>query len=317
MNFKSQISNTILTIAQSLPLERLDTFLRAKFPAVSRATIQRLLQEGRIQVNGRSVKPAHHPRAGETISVRWPEARPDRALPEDIPLDILHEDDDLLVLNKPPGLVVHPAAGHPEHTLVNALLHHCAGRLSGIGGVARPGIVHRLDKDTSGCLIVAKNDAAHLKLSEQFAGRQVLKIYQAIVCGRMPRPAGEIIASIARHPARRKRMAVTRAGGRQARTSYRVLEQLQDVARVEMRLHTGRTHQIRVHLEHLGCPVLGDLVYGRRQNLRLKEASGYVAPRQLLHAAKLALVHPRTQRPMTFEAPLPEDFAVAMDFFGV
>jgi 23S rRNA pseudouridine1911/1915/1917 synthase len=238
-------------------------------------------------------------------------------LPEEIPLDILHEDDDLLVLNKPAGLVVHPAAGHPEHTLVNALLHHCAGRLSGIGGVARPGIVHRLDKETSGCLIVAKNDAAHLKLSEQFAARQVLKIYQAIVCGRMPRAAGEIIASIARHPAQRKRMAVTRTGGRQARTSYRVLEQLKDVARVELRLHTGRTHQIRVHLEHLGCPVLGDLVYGKRQNLRLKEASGYVAPRQLLHAAKLALVHPRTQRRMTFEAPLPEDFAVAMDFFGL
>ena len=298
-------------------MERLDTFLRAKFPAVSRGAIQRLLEEGRIRVNGRAVKPAHHPRAGETISVRWPEARPDRALPEEMPLDILHEDDDLLVLNKPPGLVVHPAAGHPEHTLVNALLHHCAGRLSGIGGVARPGIVHRLDKETSGCLVVAKNDAAHLKLSEQFAGRQVLKIYQAIVCGRMPRAAGEIDAPIARHPARRKRMAVTRSGGREARTSYRVLEQLNDVARVEMRLHTGRTHQIRVHLEHLGCPVLGDLVYGRRQNLRLKEASGYVAPRQLLHAAKLALVHPHTQRRMTFEAPLPEDFAVAMDFFGV
>ena len=317
MNFKSQISNTNLTVAQSLPLERLDTFLRAKFPAVSRGAIQRLLAEGRIRVNRRAAKPAHHPRAGETISVRWPEARPDRALPEEIPLDILYEDDDLLVLNKPPGLVVHPAAGHPEHTLVNALLHHCAGRLSGIGGVARPGIVHRLDKETSGCLIVARNDAAHLKLSEQFAGRQVLKIYQAIVCGRMPRAAGEIIASIARHPARRKRMAVTRTGGREARTSYRVLEQLKDVARVELRLHTGRTHQIRVHLEHLGCPVLGDLVYGRRQNLRLKEASGYVAPRQLLHAAKLALVHPRTQRRMTFEAPLPEDFAVAMDFFGI
>jgi 23S rRNA pseudouridine1911/1915/1917 synthase len=304
-------------VGQSLPLERLDTFLRAKFPDVSRATIQRLLQEGRIRVNGRAVKPAHHPRAGETISIRWPEARADRAQPEKIPLDILHEDDDLLVLNKPAGLVVHPAAGHPEHTLVNALLHHCAGRLSGIGGVARPGIVHRLDKETSGCLVVAKNDSAHLKLSEQFAGRQVLKIYQAIVCGRMPRAAGEIIAAIARHPAQRKRMAVTRTGGRQARTSYRVLEQLQDVARVEMRLHTGRTHQIRVHLEHLGCPVLGDLVYGRRQNLRLKEASGYVAPRQLLHAAKLALIHPRTQRRMTFAAPLPEDFAVAMDFFGI
>lgn len=308
---------TIFTVGQSLPLERLDTFLRAQFPAVSRGAIQRLLQEGRIQVNGRAAKPAHHPRAGETISVRWPEPRADRAQPEEIPLDILHEDDDLLVLNKPPGLVVHPAAGHPEHTLVNALLHHCAGRLSGIGGVARPGIVHRLDKETSGCLVVAKNDAAHLKLSEQFAGRQVLKIYQAIVCGRMPRAAGEIIASIGRHPSRRKRMAVTRAGGREARTSYRVLEQLKDVALVELRLHTGRTHQIRVHLEHLGCPVLGDSVYGRRQNLRLKEAGGYVAPRQLLHAAKLAFIHPRTRRRMTFEAPLPDDFAVAMDFFGV
>ena len=139
--------------------------MRGQFPSVSRGTVQRLLAEGRIQVNGRAAKPTHHPRAGETISIRWPEARPDRAQPEDIPLDILYEDDDLLVVNKPPGLVVHPAAGHAEHTLVNALLHHCAGRLSGIGGVARPGIVHRLDKETSGCLVVAKNDAAHLELS--------------------------------------------------------------------------------------------------------------------------------------------------------
>jgi 23S rRNA pseudouridine1911/1915/1917 synthase len=310
-------ATTILTVGQSLPQERLDIFLRAKFPDVSRGAIQRLLAEGRIQVNGRAAKPTHHPRAGETISVRWPEARADRAQPEDIPLDILHEDDDLLVLNKPAGLVVHPAAGHPEHTLVNALLHHCAGRLSGIGGVARPGIVHRLDKETSGCLVVAKNDAAHVKLSEQFAGRQVLKVYQAIVCGRMPRAGGEINAAIARHPDRRQRMAVARTGGREARTSYRVLEQLKDVARVEMRLHTGRTHQIRVHLEHLGCPVLGDLVYGRRQNARLKEATGYVAPRQLLHAGKLALVHPRTQKRMSFTAAFPADFAVAMDFFGL
>ena len=306
-----------MTVGQSLPRERLDIFLRAQFPEVSRGTIQRLLAEGRIQVNGRPAKPTHHPRAGETISVRWPEPRADHAQPEDIPLDILHEDDDLLVLNKPPGLVVHPAAGHHEHTLVNALLHHCAGKLSGIGGVARPGIVHRLDKETSGCLVVAKNDAAHLKLSEQFAGRQVEKIYQAIVCGRMPRTSGEINASIARHPVHRKRMAVTQTGGREARTSYRVLEQWKDAARVEIRLHTGRTHQIRVHLEHLGCPVLGDLVYGRRQNARLKEATGYAAPRQLLHAAKLALVHPRTKRRMAFEAPLPEDFAVAINFFGV
>ena len=302
---------------QSLPLQRLDTFLRAQFPALSRAAIQRLLAEGRIQVNGRHAKPAHHPRAGESISVRWPEARPALARPEQMPLDILHEDEDLLVLNKPAGLVVHPAAGHPDHTLVNALLHHCAGRLSGIGGVARPGIVHRLDKDTSGCLVVAKNDAAHLSLSEQFSRRQVLKIYQAIVCGRMPRAAGEIIASLARHPAERKRMAVAPAGGRPARTSYRVLEQAADVAWVQLRLHTGRTHQIRVHLKHLGCPVLGDLVYGKRQNLRLKEAAGYVAPRQLLHAAKLALLHPRTRRRMTFEAPLPSDFAGALDHFRI
>jgi 23S rRNA pseudouridine1911/1915/1917 synthase len=308
---------TILTVGQSLPLERLDVFLRAQFPAVSRGTIQRLLAEGHIRVNGRAVKPTHHPRAGETISIDWPEARADKAQAEDIPLDILHEDEDLLVLNKPPGLVVHPAAGHPEHTLVNALLHHCAGRLSGIGGVARPGIVHRLDKETSGCLVVAKNDDAHLKLSEQFASRQVTKIYQAIVCGRMPRAGGEINAAIARHPVQRQRMAVTRDGGRQARTSYRVVEQWRDAARVEMRLHTGRTHQIRVHLEHLGCPVLGDLVYGRRQNARLKEAAGYVAPRQLLHAAKLALVHPRTQKRMTFAAALPADFAVAINFFRV
>jgi len=298
-------------------LERLDIFLREKFPSVSRGTIQRLLAEGRIQVNGRAAKPTHHPRAGETISIRWSEARPDQAQPEDIPLDILHEDADLLVLNKPPGLVVHPAAGHAEHTLVNALLHHCAGRLSGIGGVARPGIVHRLDKETSGCLVVAKNDDAHLKLSEQFARREVMKIYQAIVCGRMPRAEGEINASIARHPGHRQRMAITQTGGREARTSYRVLEQWKDAARVEMRLHTGRTHQIRVHLEHLGCPVLGDLVYGRRQNLRLKEATGYVAPRQLLHAGKLALVHPRTQKRMTFAAPMPADFAVAINFFGI
>jgi 23S rRNA pseudouridine1911/1915/1917 synthase len=304
-----------LTVGQSLPTERLDTFLRAKFPNVSRGTIQRLLAGGHIQVDGRAVKPTHHPRAGETISIRWPEIQPDRAQPEDMPLDILHEDADLLVLNKPPGLVVHPAAGHQEHTLVNALLHHCAGGLSGIGGVARPGIVHRLDKETSGCLVVAKNDAAHLDLSAQFAVRQVTKIYQALVCGRMPRTAGEVNASIARHHTQRKRMAVTSTGGRVARTSYRVLEQSKTVAWVEMQLHTGRTHQIRVHLEHLGCPVLGDPVYGRRQNVRFKETSGYVAPRQLLHAAKLSLIHPRTKRPMTFEAPLPEDFAVALKYF--
>lgn len=317
---------TTLTVGQSLPLERLDVFLRENLPGVSRGAIQRLLGEGRIRVDGRAVKPTHHPRAGETVSIDWPAARADKAQAEDIPLDILHEDEDLLVLNKPPGLVVHPAAGHQEHTLVNALLHHCAGKLSGIGGVARPGIVHRLDKETSGCLVVAKTDAAHFKLSAQFASRDVVKIYQAIVCGQMPRAAGEVNAAITRHPTQRKRMAA--AGGnfksqtsnlkwRQARTGYEVLEQWKNAAWIELRLHTGRTHQIRVHLEHLGCPVVGDLVYGKRLNSRLKEATGYAAPRQLLHAAKLALVHPRTGETMTFAAPLPADFAVAMEVFGV
>jgi 23S rRNA pseudouridine1911/1915/1917 synthase len=306
-----------ITIEQSLPQERLDAFLRAKFPAVSRGTIQRLLAEGHIRVDGQIVKPTHHPRIGEIVSVHWPEPRTAQAQPEAIPLDILYEDADLLVLNKPAGLVVHPAAGHEEHTLVNALLHHCAGQLSGIGGVARPGIVHRLDKETSGCLIVAKTDFAHLKLSAQFSSREVEKIYQAIVCGEIRNEGGEIRGAIARHPAHRKRMTVTDGKGREAHTSYRVLERLRETTLIEALLHTGRTHQIRVHLQHLGFPVVGDAIYGRRQNAHLKESTGFAAARQLLHARKLAVLHPRTGKPMSFEAPPPEDFAIAVDFFRI
>jgi 23S rRNA pseudouridine1911/1915/1917 synthase len=205
--------------------------------------------------------------------------------------------------------------GHREHTLVNALLYHCRGQLSGIGGVARPGIVHRLDKDTSGCLVAAKNDAAHLHLSAQFAGRDVEKIYQAVVCGRMPRLSGRIDAAIARDPAHRQRMAVSGKKGREAHTSYRVLERWADATLVELELHTGRTHQIRVHLRHLGFPVAGDRVYGRRATTRLEESTGYHAPRPLLHARRLTLTHPRDGKRMTFEAALPEDFAAALDFF--
>ncbi len=300
------------TVEISRPLERLDAYLRGKFPAVSRGAIQRLIEEGHIRVNGKPVKPSHHPHAGEEIEVYWPEARPAEAQPEEIPLEILFEDKDLLVLNKPPGLVVHPAAGHEEHTLVNALLHHCAGQLSGIGGVARPGIVHRLDKETSGCLVVAKNDAAHVALAAQFAGRTVEKIYEAIVCGEVPRAQGEMRAGIARHPTHRKRMAVTDGGGREAWTTYRVLERLHAATRVEALLHTGRTHQIRVHFEHLGHPVVGDAVYGARQNKRLTELTGYTAPRQLLHARKLTIMHPRKKKKLTCEAPWPEDFKAAL-----
>jgi 23S rRNA pseudouridine1911/1915/1917 synthase len=302
----------VLTIERSLPSERLDTFLRGRFPAVSRGAIQRLIEQGHIRVNGRIVKPTHAPRAGEEVEVHWPEARPAEAQPEEMPLDILHEDDALLVLNKPPGLVVHPAAGHEEHTLVNALLHHCAGQLSGIGGVARPGIVHRLDKETSGCLVVAKNDETHLALSAQFATRKVEKVYHAILCGELPRDRGEIRAAIARHPSHRKRMAVNDDFGREARTGYQVLERLRGATLVEAILHTGRTHQIRVHFQFLGFPLVGDATYGNRQNQRLADLTGYTAPRQMLHAHRLAFLHPQTAKRLSFEAPRPEDFLDAV-----
>ena len=303
-------SDTIV-VEKNLPNERLDTFLRSKFPVASRSAIQRLIEEKNVLVNGRAVKPTHRPVRGETIEVRWPEARPAEAQPEEIPLDVLFEDEHLLVLNKPAGSVVHPAAGHEEHTLVNALLHHCAGELSGIGGVMRPGIIHRLDKDTSGCLVVAKNDAAHLALSQQFASRKVEKIYHAIVCGELPRDKGEIRADIARHSTQRKRMAV-REGGRDARTTFKVLKRLNSATLVEVILHTGRTHQIRVHFQHIGFPIVGDDTYGNRQNKKLEDLTGYVAPRQMLHAFRLAFLHPHTGRRVSLEAPLPEDFQDAI-----
>jgi 23S rRNA pseudouridine1911/1915/1917 synthase len=302
----------IITIERSFPSQRLDSWLRGKFPAVSRGAIQRLIEEGHILVNGRTVKPTHTPRAGEEVRLHWPEPRPAEARPEAIPLEILFEDEALLVVNKPPGLVVHPASGHETRTLVNALLHHCRGRLSGIGGVARPGIVHRLDKDTSGCLVVAKNDETHLALSSQFASRKVEKVYQAIVCGEIEQDSGEIRAAIARHSSHRKCMTVDEEFGREAHTSYRVLERLAGATLAEARLHTGRTHQIRVHFKFLGHPLVGDATYGHRQNQRLAEATGYHAPRQLLHAFQLGFIHPHTGRRVSFQALLPEDFLDAI-----
>ena len=302
-----------IIVEQSLPSERLDIFLRQKFPAASRGALQRLIEQGHIRVNDRVVKPTHAPHAGDKIEVHWPEARPAEAQPEDIPLDILFEDKSLLVVNKPAGLVVHPAAGHEEHTLVNALLHHCRGSLSGIGGVARPGIVHRLDKETSGCLVVAKNDETHLALSEQFASRQVRKIYHAIICGEPVHESGEIHAAIARHPSHRKRMvAHDDDSGRAAHTSYHVLEQLNSATLVAAQIHTGRTHQVRVHFQFLGHPLVGDETYGARQNVRLKELTNYAAPRVMLHARELSFIHPRTKKTVSFEAPLPKDFRQAL-----
>jgi len=305
----------IFTIEKTLPGARLDAYLREKFPAVSRVALKRLIEQGHVRVNGRPVKPTHSPRAGEQVEICWPEARPAEAQPEEIPLDILFEDKSLLVLNKPPGLVVHPAAGNEAHTLVNALLHHCAGELSGIGGVARPGIVHRLDKDTSGCLVVAKNDETHLALAKQFAARAVGKIYNAILCGKLARDSGEIRAAIARHPTHRKRMTVRDDNsGRAAHTGWRVLERLNAATLVEAQLHTGRTHQIRVHFQFLGHPLVGDETYGARQNKKLVELTGYAAPRVMLHARELSFIHPRTQKEMNFEAPLPKDFREALKF---
>jgi len=303
----------VLTIEKSIPSGRLDSYLRTRFPEVSRGTFQRLIEEGQVHVNGRTVKPTHTPRSGETVEITWPEARPAEAQPEEMPLDILYEDDRLLVLNKAPGVVVHPAAGHEEHTLVNALLHHCQGELSGIGGVARPGIVHRLDKDTSGCLVVAKNDETHLALSAQFASRKVQKTYLALVCGEIQRDSGTIRAAIARHPSHRKRMAVDDEFGREALTSYEVVERLRSATLVKAFLHTGRTHQIRVHFQFLGFPLVGDATYGNRQNQRLEELTHFTANRQMLHAWQLSFIHPRSGEKLSFEAPLPEDMQEAIE----
>jgi 23S rRNA pseudouridine1911/1915/1917 synthase len=300
-------------IEKSVPDQRLDQYLRGRFPAASRGTLKRLIEQGHIRVDGKIVKATHSPRAGEQVRIHWPEPKSAEAQPEEMALDILFEDDSLLVLNKPAGLVVHPSAGHEQHTLVNALLHHCRGSLSGIGGVARPGIVHRLDKETSGCLVVAKNDETHLALSKQFSERHVEKIYNAIVCGEVARDSGEIRAAIARHPSHRKRMAVRDDdSGRAAHTRWAILEKLNGATFVEAHIFTGRTHQIRVHFQFLGHPLAGDKTYGARQNTRLAGVTGFEAPRVMLHALKLSFVHPRTHKKMNFEALLPEDFLSAL-----
>ena len=302
-----------ITVENSLPGERLDNYLRTQFPAVSRGTLQKLIDTGDIKVNDRQVKATYAPRAGDIISVFWPEPKKLELVPEEIPLNLLYEDSDLLVINKPSDLVVHPGAGNYEHTLVNALLHHCAGQLSGIAGYARPGIVHRIDKDTSGCLVIAKNDVAHLGLSDQFRNRTVEKIYHAILCGELPTASGEIKAAIARHPSHRRTMTVTDPGkGRDARTSFRVLERLQSATLVQVVLHTGRTHQIRVHFQHLGFPLAGDRTYGGRQNVRLRTQTNYAALRQMLHSYSLSFKHPRSGRTISTTAPWPEDFKAAV-----
>jgi 23S rRNA pseudouridine1911/1915/1917 synthase len=278
--------------------QRLDHVLRAERPEWSRSLLQKWIAAGRVRVNGRAVKASYRVRTGDALEIEVPPPQPLATPAEQIPLAVLYEDADLIVVNKPPGLVVHPAAGHAAGTLVNALLHHCRGQLSGIGGVERPGIVHRLDKGTSGCLVAAKTDAAHRSLVAQFKGRGVTKIYRAVCRGVFAQPTGRIETLIGRSPHDRKKMSARVTRGRPAVTDYRVLKQHADGALVELTLHTGRTHQIRVHLAHLGHPIVGDAVYGRKSEVA----------RPLLHAYKLGFTHPATGQPMTFTAPLPADF---------
>jgi 23S rRNA pseudouridine1911/1915/1917 synthase len=282
---------------------RLDRFLANFAKEFSRSRIQGLIRDGFVTVNGAVPRARDIVRAGNRVVLVEPPVQALELIPEKIALFVLFEDDDLIVINKPAGISVHPGAGHNRGTLVNAFLSHCKN-LSGIGGKERPGIVHRLDKETSGCLAVAKNDFAHLELSRQFAARTVEKIYLALVAGKLRRVSGTIIAPIARHRVHRKKMAIAREGGRGARTDFKVLRRGGEASLLECRLHSGRTHQIRVHLQHLGHPLLGDVVYGGRR------AGNF--PRQMLHAWKLGLEHPRTKERMHFEAPLPEDFKRAL-----
>src|SRR5438477_5570370 len=282
---------------------RLDQFMARRLPEFSRSRLQQLIRDGFVRLNDSTSRPRQIVRGGDKIELTEPPLEKIEMLPEAIPREILFEDDGLIVIKKSPGLVVHPGAGHREHTLVNALLNHCA-TLSGIGGKERPGIVHRLDKETSGCLVVAKNDGAHRTLSEQFAARTVEKTYLALVAGKLRKAVGIVEEKIARHPVHRQRMSVDTKRGRSAKTEYRVIQSNDRASLIECRLHTGRTHQIRVHLQHLGHPVLGDKVYGK------KHAKAF--PRQMLHAWKLGFQHPRTGEWKNFEATPPNDFENAI-----
>ncbi len=280
--------------------KRLDAWLAAQ-PELSltRSAVQQLLEQGQITKNSKAAKKNDKLQTGDTVAVSVPEPQPLNVLPQDIPLEIVFEDDELLVVNKPKGMVVHPAPGHPDGTLVNALLYHCAGRLSGINGVIRPGIVHRIDRDTSGLLIVAKTDRAHVGLAEQIAVHSFTREYEAVVCGRFKEESGTVRAPIGRDPRDRQKMCVIATNSKDAVTLYTVLTQYEKHAHIRCQLETGRTHQIRVHMKHIGHPVYGDAVYGKAE----KGIAG-----QCLHAKKIGFIHPVTGAYLEFDSPLPEYF---------
>lgn len=281
--------------------ERLDKWLCAKMPQLTRSGLQKLCDEGFVTCGQTALAKNYKVKSLDSISVLLPEAKPLDTKAEDIPLDVVYEDADLLVVNKPKGMVVHPAAGNYEGTLVNALLHHCRGQLSGINGVERPGILHRIDKNTSGLLLVAKTDFAHLRLAEQVKAHSMTRMYEAVVYGVMKEPDGTVDAPIGRDPVHRKKMTVTTLHSRNAVTHYHTVAQYGGFAHIQCRLETGRTHQIRVHMAYIGHPLAGDDVYGPKKVIR--QLNG-----QCLHARTLGFVHPRTGERMEFTSPLPEYF---------
>lgn len=289
---------------------RIDAWLTSMIPGLTRNAAQRLLTDGNVTRNGKAVKKNYKVTAGDLFLIEIPEISEVPLIPQNIPIDIVFEDDDVVVVNKARGMVVHPAPGHPDGTLVNALLYHCGDTLSGVGGEKRPGIVHRIDKDTSGLLIVAKNDAAHLALSAQLSDRSLSRVYRAVVTGNLREDSGTVDAPIGRHPNDRKKMAVTNIHARNAVTHWSVLERYKGYTHVRCKLETGRTHQIRVHMAHIGHPLLGDEVYG---HAKLPE-KGLIG--QCLHAKELQFTHPRTGEAVHLDTDLPDYFKDVLNRLG-
>ena len=298
-----------MTLTAEQTGQRVDLFLAQAVPELTRSAVQRLLEQGLVTCNGKPVKKNAKTAAGDVYTLTLPQVKPTALVAQDIPLDIVYEDADVLVVNKPKGLVVHPAAGHEDGTLVNALLRHCGDTLSGINGEQRPGIVHRIDMDTSGLLIVAKNDLAHQCLSAQLQDHTLRRTYECIVRGGFREDSGTVNAPIGRHPTDRKRMAVTEKNSRSAVTHWEVIARYGNYTHLRCRLETGRTHQIRVHMAYLGHPIAGDPLYGAK-----KAELGLTS--QCLHARELTFIHPRSGEEMTLTCPLPEEFRHALDILS-
>lgn len=296
-----------VAVPEALDGVRADKALASLRPDISRSAFGKLFEDGAVTVNGKQCAKHRLLREGDEVRFTLPEVRPLEVAAQQIPLDVVYEDGDVLVVNKPKGMVVHPAAGNPDGTLVNALLWHCGDSLSGINGVARPGIVHRIDKDTSGLLLVAKNDTAHRSLAAQLKAHTCNRVYEAVVTGNLRQNSGTVDAPIGRHPTQRKKMAVTQKASRSAVTHYKVVARYRGYTHVCLRLETGRTHQIRVHMAYIGHPVAGDAVYG-------KPAPGLDG--QCLHARTIGFVHPSTGKYMEFTSPLPEYFTKFLSGLG-